>query len=192
MPGAGHGFLWPPVTFESDGEQISLHCRPSSPSSNEPVRYLADFKETVPAPAFERAIDGLIDLVLARLHKFGLGNTHLENLWTEIQEERADAFLASSRKLEARLGFDPDEAPEDLMDRMDALSERAGKAAVEEMAPVCAGPDPVRILEQIEAFSEQPGVKAQISPPGALMKQYSGVGAPWERGWNLARIARQA
>ncbi len=192
MPGAGYGFLWPPVTFESDGEQISLHCRPSNPLSSEPVKYLAGFSETVPAQAFEREIDGFIDLVLARLQATSGAKTHLQALWSEIVEERADAVMSAGRKLEASLGFDPDEAPEELMDKMGVLSERAGKAAVEEMAPVCAGPDPVRILKQIEAFSARPGVDARISPPSALMKQYSGSGAPWERGWNLARMVRQA
>ncbi|MCC6394384.1 MAG: hypothetical protein IT167_27560 [Bryobacterales bacterium] len=156
------------------------------------MKYLADFRETVQAQAFERAIDGFIDLVLSRLQATSGARTHLCDLWSEVREERTDAALAAGRKLEAILGFDPDGAPGDVMDEMHSLSERAGKAAIEEMAPVCAGPDPVRILKEIEAFSARPGVDARISPPSALMKQYSSTAVPWERGWNLARMARQA
>jgi hypothetical protein len=126
MAGAGYGFLWPLVTFESDGEEVSAVCRPSNPLSYEPVRYLADIRETISASSFEKMLDGFVNLVLARLEALGIHGTHLQDLWSEVREERADPALARSRKLEARLGFEPDEAPENLMQRMSALAHKAG------------------------------------------------------------------
>lgn len=190
MPGAGHGFLWPLVTFESDGEEVSVVCRPSNPLSDEPVRYLSDFREAIAAWDFEKTLDGFVDLVLARLAAVGISHTHLHDLWGEVREERADPVLARSRRLEACLGFEPDEAPGDLMQRMHALSDRAGTAAVDELAPVCAGSEPVRTLDQIEQFSALPGTDARISLPESFTAEEFASAAPWEKGRDLARKAR--
>ena len=191
MPGAGHGFLWPLVTFESDGEEISVVCRPSDPLSDEPLRYLADFRETLGASIFERTIDGFVNLVLARLEAVGVSGTHLHDLWAEVQEERTHPGLARSRRLEAQLGFEADEAPDALLHRLAALSDRAGLAAVDEIAPVCAGPEPERILAQIEEFSELKGRDARVSLPCLFTEQVSSTALPWTRGWSLARESEE-
>src|SRR6266567_6974705 len=80
MPGAGHGYLWPLVTFASDGEAIDATCRPSNPLSAEPVRYVADFHDAIEARAFERALDEFVGSVLARLDAVGLSGTELRLL----------------------------------------------------------------------------------------------------------------
>jgi hypothetical protein len=190
MPAAGYGFLWPLVTFESDGEEVSAVCRPSNPLLDEPVRYLADFRESVSAWSFEKTLDRFMDLVLARLDALGISGTHLHELWDEVREERADPVLSGSRKVEARLGFEPDEAPEHLMQRMSALSQKAGYAAVDEIAPVCAGSQPSQTLEQIEQFSAAPGTEARISLSGLFTAGEFTSAAPWEKGWRLAQKAR--
>jgi len=191
VPGAGYGYLWPPMTFESDGMEIDVTCRPSNPLSNEPVRYLADFRETISASTFEQMLDEFVSLVLARLDGSEISGTHLHDLWREVREERADPELANNRRIEGRLGFDPGEAPEDLMGRLDALSRRAGLGAVDELAPVCAGPQHAEMLDKIEEFSELPGVTAHISMAKSLRVKEAAPATPWERGRSLARMARQ-
>lgn len=190
IPAAGHGFLWPRVTFESDGEEISVLCRPSNSITEQPLRYLADFHETIKASTFEKAVGRFVDLVLARLEAVGIRGTHLHHLWGEILEERADPSLNRSRKLEARLGFEPDEAPDDLMHRLDLLTNKAGLAAVEELAPVCAGPNPEHTLSQIEEFAEQAGQEAHLSLPSLSTPKFDSA-LPWARGWSLAGQTRQ-
>lgn len=165
MPAAGYGFLWPPVTLESDGEQVNILCRPSNPLTEQPLRYLADFQETTQVSVLEKAIDKFVGLVLARLDAVGMEGTHLHHLWGEIRQERADPGLARSRRLEAKLGFEPDEAPDHLMNRLESLSSNAGPAAVEELAPICAGPQPEETLAQIEEFAEQTGSEAHVRMP---------------------------
>jgi hypothetical protein len=191
MPGAGHGYLWPLVTFESDGEQIDTVCRPSNPLSDEPVKYLASFRETISASTFELTLDEFVSLVLARLEACGTGGTYLHDLWREVREERADPELTNERRLEARLGFDPGEAPEGLMRRLDVLCESAGRGAVDELAPVCAGPQYAGILDRIEYFSSLPGVTAHPSMADSFSLPEVAFTAPWERGRGLARMARQ-
>ena len=109
LPAAGYGFIWPPLTFASDGEAILVRCRRSAALSSEPVRYLSEFEVFVPAPDFERETDRFMDLVLRRLDS--LGQTQLHVLWGEVLAERAHPTQAAARRFEARLGYDPDEAP---------------------------------------------------------------------------------
>lgn len=191
MPGAGQGYLWPLLRFESDGEEISAICAPSDPLSDEPVRYLADFRESISAAAFERTLDGFIDLVLSRLDTVGASGTHLHELWREVLEERADPASFRSRRLEARLGFEPDDAPGALIDRLEALAGLAGQSAVDELAPVCAGPQHSAILTQIEQLASLPGVEARVSLPGTLCIHDIRSTTPWELGWTLAGMTRQ-
>lgn len=191
MPGAGQGYLWPLLRFESDGEEISAICAPSNPLSDEPVRYLADFRESISAAAFERTLDGFIDLVLSRLDTVGASGTHLHKLWNAVLEERADPASFRSRRLEARLGFEPDDAPGALIDRLEALSGLVGQSAVDELAPICAGPQHAAILTQIEQLAALPGVEARVSLPGPLSIHDIRSTTPWELGWTLAGMTRQ-
>ncbi|MGQ0664985.1 MAG: ImmA/IrrE family metallo-endopeptidase [Pseudomonadota bacterium] len=193
---AGYGFIWLRLVFESDGETMDATCRPSDPASSEPVRYLADFRASIPAPAFERAIDGFVALVLARLNAVGSGNTELHKLWRAVLEERADPEAATYRRFEACLGFEPDEAPEAVLKDLRTLSSEAGEAAIAEIAPVCAGSDPSAVLAKVIDLSQSAGVEGRIALPGTLDRAFEEpayvVGAPWERGRLLARTARSA
>ena len=113
---AGHGFVWPRLVFASDGDTISVQCRPTSSLSEEPVRYLSEFDVWMRADEFETATDQFVDLVLRRLDS--LGETELHVLWKEVLSERADPDQAAGRRIEARLGYDPDEAPLELVGRI--------------------------------------------------------------------------
>jgi hypothetical protein len=193
MPGAGHGYLWPLLTFASDGDTIDATCRPSNPLSAEPVRYVADFRDTVEASAFERTLDEFVGLVIARLDAVGLSGTELRLLWNEVLEERADSSASIRRTLEARLGFEPDESPDALLSRLLNLSEQAGILAAEEIAPACAGSDPEHALDSIVVFAGSSGTAAHfVNPIAHLSSRSNGPVTPWQRGKNLAREMRKA
>lgn len=193
MHGAGHGFLWPPMRFESDGETMSIICTPSAENSNEPIRYLTRCRESIPLSAFTKAIESFIQTVLARLETVGIKNTQLHALWREITIEQGDVQATYYRKLEAFLGFDPDDAPEDAVKRLLHLSEDVGKAAVVEIATACANRDSSLMLEGIERSMRSEGIVGNISG----IPNLAGVAAhesltqpPWERGRTLARAVR--
>jgi hypothetical protein len=187
IPAAGYGFIWPQVVFASDGEAIQVSCRPSPPLSSEPVRYLSEFDLSVPAQDFERAVDSFIDLVLRRLD--ALGETELHVLWGEVLAERADPVEAAARKMEARLGYDPDEAPLALVERLLDLASEAGSSAADEIAPVCAGSQPAETLNEVMELASQPGVSGRITVP--VEAGGGGWGSqPWERARRLAKAVR--
>ena len=56
----------------------------------------------------------------------------LAGLLNQLTAERADPEASGWRRLEARLGYDPDEAPEAVMHKLGQLEERFGGAAIEE------------------------------------------------------------
>ncbi len=195
MAAAGYGFLWPRLTLASDGEAIEAVSRPSATGCMEPVRYLADFRDAIRATAFERAVDRFMNLTLARLEATGVTKTELYDLWAEVLEERSDPGLSSYRKLEAQLGFEPDDAPAELMKRLAGLSDEIGSGAVGELAPACAGDRPEFLLEELLSFGKSGGTEGSVAAPVALHALLDDTeykdSEPWVRGRLLAEKARQ-
>ena len=90
-----------------------------------PIHYLGDFDVYVSGDAFEKAIDGFIEVVINRLGELGDPPANLSadakgliDLWVEICEERNDPEQTSWRKMEAMLGCDSDEAPEEWLETL--------------------------------------------------------------------------
>lgn len=193
MTAAGYGYLWPQLFFAFDGESMHVWARQSAPDSQAAVRYLLDAHHAVPSSAFEHTLDEFIAHVIARLDAVDVRHTTLHDLWHEIMEERYDADMAAYRRLEAMLGFDPDECPEELYQKFASLIPRAGAAAITELAPVCASADPNATLERVMAFADAEGLEGSIDltlPTGDLT---AAVPIPaWQRGRALARQARAA
>jgi hypothetical protein len=187
LPAAGYGFIWPQLAFASDGESILARCRRSVALSGEPVRFLSDFETSVPAGEFEKETDRFMDLVLHRLD--ALGETELHHIWREVLAERADGEQSAARRLEARLGYEPDEAPGTLVERLLRLVSEAGPGATDEVAPVCAGSDPTETFNKVKELASLPGVLGRISVAPAVSAR-DDTAPPWERGRRLANVVR--
>lgn len=189
LPAAGYGFIWPQLAFASDGESIWARCCRSAALSGEPVRFLSDFETFVPAMEFEEATDNFMDLVLRRLD--GLGETELHHIWREVLAERADGEQSAARRLEARLGYEPDEVPRMLLERFLELVSEAGPGATDEIAPVCAGSDPTETFNKVKELASLPGILGRISvAPGVSARDETAP--PWERGRRLANAVRES
>jgi hypothetical protein len=193
MAAAGYGYLWPQLFFAFDGESMHVWARQSAPDVQAAVRYLLDAHHAIPGAAFEHTLDEFIAHILARLDAVDVQRTTLHDLWHEIMEERHDADLAAYRRLEAMLGFDPDECPAELYQKFASLIPRAGAAAITELAPVCASADPGAALEQVMAFADAEGLEGHINLAIPTGDSTAAVPTPvWERGRALARRARAA
>ena len=124
--------------------------------------------------------------VIARLDAVDVRRTTLHDLWHEIMEERHDDDLAAYRRLEAMLGFDPDECPAELHQKFASLIPRAGAAAITELAPVCASADPGAALEQVVAFADAEGLEGRIDLAIPTGDSTTAIPTPvWERGMAL-------
>jgi hypothetical protein len=190
LPAAGYGFIWPQLVFASDGESIRVSCRRSPALSNEPVHYLSEFEVAVPAREFETGIDNFMDLVLRRLDK--LGETELHVLWRDVLAERADRQQSTARKIEARLGYDADEASLDLLERFLNLVTEAGADTTDEIAPVCAGTDPLGVLQNVISLASRPGIQGRISIPTHAGVPNGALPPPWQRARQFATDVRSS
>ncbi|MDZ7762779.1 MAG: hypothetical protein U5L00_21330 [Desulfovermiculus sp.] len=148
LAGAGQGSTWPTLCFGSDGEAIHCQARPTE-GHTAPLRFLNALDSWIPAQAFEQAVDDLLDYILQ-----GQPADHpVKELWQQLQEERLSKEISLWRQLEARMGYDPDTAPEALLTRLLQWRTAMGKQAVEEIAAE-PSEDPVGEFEQIQAALE--------------------------------------
>ena len=140
MSTIGEGYAWPNIAIFSDGRRSFLVSEPSQNPDSVMFRYIGTSRrEAVSAESLEAAIDQFAEAVLTRLDGRELRDTNLHRLWSDLKTEREDLELARFRRLEAQLGYDPDEADEgDIRDRLndaDAIGEEAlGEVAADEAA----------------------------------------------------------
>jgi hypothetical protein len=187
---ADEGFVWPQIIFASDGEVMQVWAAPLSSNDNQSVRYLngLDKPAFIALTDFQRGVEDFINAVISRLNAPDCRNTDLSNLWQLIQEDRSDAESSKYRRLEAEMGFDPDECPEQVMNQALELEKKMGIAALSELAPVYA-PVCGRSLTAIEEIADSPGLTGKPIVPcfGASVPQ----GAPWQRAVAAAGTLRR-
>lgn len=130
----GGGYIWPSLIVQSDGARLTLIARPTRNRRETPFRYIADQVVSIPAMAFESEIDRFIDQVIDRLEWAGIEGSNLQQLWSDVLAERRSPDEAQSRKFEALLGCDPDEAEVATVRRLVEDADEFGVPAVEELA----------------------------------------------------------
>ena len=59
--GAGRGYIWPDLSFCSDGETVLVSSRPTDLSNSHPICYLARFNQFISAHDFEQGIDEFVN-----------------------------------------------------------------------------------------------------------------------------------
>lgn len=188
VPAAGGGFIWPRLTIASDGEEVELRSEASPPGGNEVLRYLTTHTATVQAGELTAAIDDFLSLTIERLAMRRQGDD-LAGLWRCVQEERLDGEASRARRLEAILGFDPDEAPAQLMDGFRSLEHETGVTAAAEIAAVIASKGIGHPRNLLDAIRDEPYV-----PMPALESGFGPVpqaSTPAERGRQLASAVRR-
>ena len=189
----GQGFLWPDLSFNSDGSLLLARMNATPPSSSQMVRYLNGVCEFVPVVAFEVTVLSFADAVIDRLHTMGCQTSLLQDLRENIVEERSNPSSVRWREMEALLGYDPDEAPEELMSALLAQGELTGYDAVEEVLAQSTTDSP-EILDAL--FRNVQGYTEPMFVPDteALRVKAAGIDStllPWERAAFAARAARK-
>lgn len=145
-------YAWPRLAIWGDNDRIGISSKSDPIGIVGPVRFLTDSLYFIDAIQFETAIDHFFDQVTDEVRGFGSDKISLQQLVTTLKIERTDPNVSQWRRLEARLGFDPDEAPEDLVESAGIQSNSFGQEAVEEAIMAAPGIEAIRILNQeIEA-----------------------------------------
>ncbi|MFM1901423.1 MAG: hypothetical protein RLZZ216_1999 [Cyanobacteriota bacterium] len=194
-PAANAGTIWPALVMASEGETIQFQATIAAGSCEQSVRYL----NTLLAPIsisreqVESVLDAFISSVLGRLEAWDGIHTGLLDLWQELKDERADEEASRYRRLEACLGFDPDEAPEALMGQAIHMAATMGARNFSEIAPVYgqASQGNASGLQQLQQLLESPALEARLQLAEIVFQKPIQARTPWRRAQQLARALRQ-
>ncbi len=189
----GQGFLWPDLSFNSDGSALLLRMNATPPASRHTVRYLNGISEFVSLAAFETTVLSFADAVIDRLHTMGCRTSLLQDLRESIVEERSNPSSMLWREMEALLGYDPDEAPEELMAALLARGELSGYDAVAEVLAQNTTDSP-EILDALFRNAQGHTEPMFVPDTETLRAKTAGIDSsllPWERAAVSARAARK-
>ena len=178
----GGGYVWPRLTIWSEGERIGLVCHSDPPGVVGPVRFITDTSPLfIPSSSFEGGVDAFLAIVADSASGFGSDRAALKAQIDALKAERDDSEFAAWRRLEAQLGFDPDEAPQLLMNELSQLSARYGTSGVEEAAQACPGSDAAKVLKTAIAAVNNCGWSCDFSQAvrAAGFIDHSMVHPPW-------------
>jgi hypothetical protein len=187
----GEGYVWPNLTFRTDGVRAVVLSEPSINPEAKPFRYVGAQPWFGPARDLEQAIDAFIPRVLSRLRDQKVEATNLETVWRELLAERADPKMAERRRLEALLGRDPDEVDDDAIDALLADRASLGDAGVTELAAEAAGNSPIREAMLLD-IARHFGIEARRKDAVRLATGSLTASRKWEQAWQQGRHAAQS
>ena len=192
---AGDGYVWPDLSFSSDWQRVEVVSTPTPRLGAEPVRYLNRFETYIFVEDFERGIEDFIEGVIDRLANVPGEQSDLSALWHEVTRERYDSDASQWRSLEACMGYDPDEAPDGLIDSLLSQMDSYGASAVREMASASGAQTVSRINGLCDAASGSDGVSVQIPDYDnirhRLQVETHLSDIPWQRAERAAHISRE-
>ena len=177
---ASGGALWPPVMLFSVGDRIAFAPSVGKRVVEGPQSYFPFKIGMVAAAEYERELDSFFDVVLGHCAKTDDGNA-LKILLKQITTERNDPELAGWRRLEACLGFDPDAAPDEVVNALVELEEIAGEDGVEEAAHAVPGTGAAQSLSSVIDATRESKVEIDLSLVDSLQHDWNvpSYASPW-------------
>jgi hypothetical protein len=162
MATIGGGYVWPNLTIFPDGERVTVSARPSNSADDFAVRYINEYVGAVSAAEFEGGVWRFIEQVMGQLDAEGLPDTNLHRIWSDLELERRDGELSRYRRLEAMLGHDADEGPENLIRRLLDDEARIGVDGAQELAAEIAKGGPMLAAAQLIDLARQSGTPTDL------------------------------
>ncbi len=195
MATIGGGYVWPNIECVSDGVRVFLLAHPTSSRGAEPLRYLVEAGEGIPAGDFERGIDLFVDRVVQKLISESIRDSNLERVWSYVQDERRDDRAAAYRTLEASMGYEPDGATPGVVEALLDDETALGRRAVRELASGVPGGEPAPRADGLRELARRSGIDADLGsipglPQGVLVAPSEHRPA-WEVGEADAKALRR-
>lgn len=187
----GGGYVWPRLRIWGEGVRVGLSSRSDPAGMSLPVRYITNALVFVSADQFEKAVDLFLQKAVgARSGDHGA----LQSQLTALQRERNDEDISAWRRLEAQLGFDPDKAPEQLIETLTGYMGKYGRSGVEEAVVAVQGTAAVETLQEEISIARQSrltcDLQEAVSAAGIIRK--GPEVPPWEAAEAAAARLRQA
>lgn len=135
MVAATMGFVWPSIMFSADDRNIQVWAQASQESDGDAVRFLKGLNRGihVPREAFTQEVSSLIEGVITRLESVGCKAPELSEIWKLVLHDQNDPGERNRRRLEAVLGFDPEDCPPALVERAMELEKKIGAGSFSEL-----------------------------------------------------------
>ena len=170
MSSIGGGYSWPPIRFWCEGDQVGIRTHPQYRDSPVPVRFKASHVGVIPTDDAQWSFDSF----LGRACEFATDDLDtLVDLHQQLRREREDPEVAIWRTVEAKLGFDVDEAPAELMYRLAGFIKELGPEAVSEACVSQQGTGVAHALEQGLRAVDDSRTKADLSAAIAAVRSHS-------------------
>ena len=131
----------------------------SYPDHADSLRFLTDGLFYVAASAVEDSIDQFINSLLEDAIS---DHQALRAAYKALLQERDDEDIGTWRKLEAKLGFDVDEAPEALMKCLADLINQYGEEDIEEAALAYQGGDSATVLQKEIRAARSSNIRMEV------------------------------
>ena len=190
LPSIGAGYPWPNVSIWGEGERCGVAVHADTNNLQPSLRFLAERAlEYVPSSVAEDAVDTFIRAVMDDIGKDCDG---LDSEYGQLRAERDDPTAARWRRLEAMLGFDPDDAPRDLVSFCEGMTGRYGRQGIEEAAVAHQGPGCATALQRSIAAAETSNVVMRA--PRAVHEiriDRTTLAPPWQLAVDAARDSRR-
>ena len=192
MPAIGEGYFWPNITISSDGLHCDLASERSNLSDSPFFYYIGAPAITIPARDFANAVDRFVLFIIERLRDNGIRDTNLQTLWHDLDTERNDLEVARFRRIEALLGFDPDETDEEYIERWIRDKDVLGENALEELAAATFNHmvSAQQISNDTDLFGFEMNIDDAFRLAGPIPEQW-GLPAAWHVGVATATAVRQ-
>lgn len=194
LPTIGGGYIWPNVEMLSDGERFLIRALPTRSRPAEPLRYVSDVAATLTATEFLIGVEDFVNLIVGQLSNEGVADTNLSKIWRYVCDERGDSNADWYRRLEAALGFDPDEADAKVVESLIADAEKVGTAGVAELAANASRGECLPSASELAALADSTGHDTRLSDipklPAEELKALGAESPAWAVGESAAKMLR--
>lgn len=193
MATVGEGYVWPNITISSDGYRTQLASKPTVDPVPGLFRYIGFPRgEWVPSSVLEKSVDSFVGLVLERLETAEIRDTNLHFLWQDVNQARQSPDDRHFRRIEARLGHDPDQGDTDQIATAQRETRRLGWYAVDELAADAGSSgshmptaETLRGISVQAGFSTQPNDAVQLLGSDGRRWQSKRVDLGRRRAWRV-------
>ncbi len=155
----GGGYIWPRLRIWGEDTRVGLACRGDPLSMNFALRFTKHALVVVNADQFEASVDKFLDRCIDAKSD---DKAALSAQYLALREERRDDNVATWRRLEAKLGYDVDGAPDELIRILLGYLEAFGHGGVEEAIVACQGEMAVEALEEEIKIAKNSGVVCEM------------------------------
>lgn len=189
---ADNGYIWPNISFISDGQFMTIISSQQFSNSKLPLFYLGSRDPIVIRnDIFIDAIKEFILSTINRLDEFERYNTDLHFLFEQLKNEIEDEGFSLYRRMEAILGYDPDEVPDNIINKIKSISKVFSEDTLIELISTCSINETDCPNKELESalFMTKTGIKGKWMNPISTF-EIQDKRLPWDAGRLIARKLR--